>query len=206
VISISTSEISEDDLAHLWHHRLGHISEQAMEELHKRKLLKGLKSCKLDFCKHYVLEKQCKVSFNLMNKENSAKGILNYIHSDVWGPVLTRSHGGARNFVTFMDDYSRKIWVYFMWEKSEVFAKFKEWKAEVENQTGRKIKYLRSDNRGEYCDGRFMKFCKQQGITRHFTVKKTPQQNGAEERMNQTLMEREREREREMHQTSCEVA
>jgi len=87
-----------------------------------------------------------------MNKENRTIGILDYIHSDVWGPAPIRSHGGARYFVTFMDDYSQTIWVYFMREKSKVFAKFKEWKAEVENQTGRKIKYLRSDNGGEYHD------------------------------------------------------
>ena len=61
-----------------------------------------------------------------MNKENRSKKILNYIHSDVWGPAPTKSHGGARYFVTFMDDYSRKLWVYFMREKSEVFEKFKE--------------------------------------------------------------------------------
>ena len=162
-----------------------------MEKLHKRKLLVGLKTCKLDFCKYCVLGKQHKVSFNIMNKENRAKGILDYIHSDVWGPAPTKSHGGARYFVTFMDDYSRKIWVYFMQEKSEVFKKFKEWKAEVENQTGRKIKYLRSDIGGEYRNNRFMEFCMHQGITRHFTVKKTPQQNGAAERMNRTLMEKE---------------
>jgi len=83
-----------------------------MEELHKKMLLYGLKSCKLDFCKHCVLGKQCKVSFNLMNlmnKDNRAKGILDYIHSNVWGPTLIRSHGGASYFVTFMDDYSWKI-------------------------------------------------------------------------------------------------
>jgi len=34
--TISTSEISEDNSAHLWHHRLSHISEQAMDELHKQ--------------------------------------------------------------------------------------------------------------------------------------------------------------------------
>ena len=78
--------------------------------------------------------------------------------------------------------------------------KFKEWKAGVENQTGRKIKYLRNDNGGEYRDERFMEFCKQQGITRHFTMKKTLQQNDATERMNWTLMEREK------HETSCGVA
>jgi len=77
-----------------------------------------------------------------MNKENCAKGILDYIHSDVWVPASIRSHGSARYFATFVDDYSRKIWVYFMREKSEVFAKFKEWKAEVDNQTGRKDQVL----------------------------------------------------------------
>ena len=99
-----------------------------------------------------------------------------------------------------MDDFSRKVWVYFMKQKSEVFAKFKEWKTETENQTGRKIKYLRSDNEGEYTSNEFTDYCKQEGITRHFTVKKNPQQNGAAERMNRTLMEREE------HAFSCRIA
>src|SRR4051812_38012767 len=83
--AVSTSQSSEAELAQLWHHRLGHMSEQGMEKLHKCKLLVGLKTCKLDFCKYCVLGKQHKVSFNIMNKENRAKGILDYIHSDVWG-------------------------------------------------------------------------------------------------------------------------
>ena len=62
-----------------------------------------------------------------------------------------------------------------MWEKFEVFAKFREWKAEVQKLTRWKIKYLRSDSGGEYRDERFMKFCKQEDITRYFSVKKTPQ-------------------------------
>ena len=59
-----------------------------------------------------------------------------------------------------------------MKEMPEVFGKFKERKAMVENQTGQKIRYLRSDNGGEYKDGEFLKFCRDVGITRHFTVKK----------------------------------
>ena len=168
------------------------MSERALQELHRRQLLKGVGSCKLEFCKYCVMGKQCKVSFKVPSKENGSKGLLDYIHSDVWGPAPTRSNGGARYFVTFMDDFSRKVWVYFMKEKAEVLEKFKEWKAEVENQTGRKIKYLRSDNGGEYKSCKFIKFCKVEGITRHFTVKKNPQQNGAAERMNRTLLERAR--------------
>lgn len=79
-----------------------------------------------------------------------------------------------------------------MKEKSKVFTKFKEWKMEVENLTGRKIMILKSDNGGEYKDSKFLDFCKSEGIKRYFTVKKTPQQNEADERMNRTLIERDR--------------
>ena len=48
--------------------------------------------------------------------------------------------------MSFIEDYSQKVWVYFMRHKSKTFAKFKLWKAKVENQTGRNIKCLRSDN------------------------------------------------------------
>ena len=55
------------------------------------------------------------------------------MHSDVWGPTRESSLGGSMYYVTFIDDFSRKVWVYFMKQKSEVFDKFKLWKAEVEN-------------------------------------------------------------------------
>src|ERR1044072_5809073 len=108
------------------------------------------------------------------------------------GPTKEPSMGGSRYFVTFADDFSRKVWVYFMVHKSEVFAKFKVWKAEVENQTGRKIKYLRTDNGTEYTEKSFIKFCEENGIHRHFSVRKTPHQNGVAERINRTLTERAR--------------
>jgi transposase InsO family protein len=111
------------------------------------------------------------------------------VYSDIWEPVRTPSKGGAQYFMSFIDDYSRKAWVYFLKNKSEAFAKFKIWKAEVENQTGRKIKCLRTDNGTEYRDGDFLKFCEEHGIKRHFTVRKTPQQNGVVERLNKTITE-----------------
>ena len=77
-----------------------------------------------------------------------------------------------------------------MKHESDVFGIFKKWKAQVENQTGRKIKYLRTDNGLEYRDKEFIRFCELEDITRHFTVKRTPQQNGVAERMNRTLVER----------------
>nr|GEV29833.1 retrovirus-related Pol polyprotein from transposon TNT 1-94 [Tanacetum cinerariifolium] len=53
----------------------------------------------------------------------------------LWGSSLVKSHGGYVYFVTFIDDYSRKVWVYFLKTKDEVFGNFKEWKTMVEKQT-----------------------------------------------------------------------
>lgn len=60
----------------------------------------------------------------------------------------------------------------------------------VENQIGRKIECLRTDNGGEFCSAEFDRFCKHHGIERHKTTPYTPQQNGVAERMNRTLMVR----------------
>ncbi|KAE8715770.1 hypothetical protein F3Y22_tig00110160pilonHSYRG00432 [Hibiscus syriacus] len=179
-----------DDTTKLWHMHLAHLSERGMTELHKRNLLYGVKSCKLDFCKYCVLGKQTKVRFK--TAKHTTQGILDYVHSDVWGPSTTSSLGGSRYYVTFIDDFSWKVWVYFLKQKSEVFEKFKLWKREVENQTGRKIKCLWPDNGTEYTDSQLLHFYKEHGIKRHFTVRKTPQQNGVAERMNRSLNERAR--------------
>ena len=74
-----------------------------------------------------------------------------------------------------IDDFSRKLWIYFMREKSEVFTKFKIWRAEVEKEQGRSVKCLRSDNSGEYTSREFQDYCKECGIRRYFSVKGTPQ-------------------------------
>ena len=71
-----------------------------------------------------------------------------------------------------------------MKSKDEVFETFLVWKKMVENQTRRKNKVLRSDNGTEYRNGQFSYLCKKEGISRHFTVRDTPQQNGVAERMN----------------------
>ena len=148
--------------------RLGHMSERGIRELQKRNLLAGVKSCRLDFYKYCVMGKQYRMRFKTTTHKKG--GILDYVHSDIWGSAQVVSKGGARYFMSFIDDYSRKVWVYFLKNKSEAFAKFKNWKVEVENQIGRKIKCLRSNNGTKYKDGEFLKFCEEHGIKRHFTV------------------------------------
>ena len=76
--------------------------------------------------------------------------------------------------------------------KNQAFKSFKQWKLLVENQTGNRVKVLRTDNGLEYLDNEFNEFCKDNGIVRHKTVRLTPQQNGLAERMNRTILERVR--------------
>jgi transposase InsO family protein len=67
--------------------------------------------------------------------------------------------------------------VYFLKSKDEVFTKFKEFKALIENLSKRKIKIIRLDNGGEYTSKEFVRFCKYVGIKRELTTPYNPQQN-----------------------------
>ena len=88
----------------------------------------------------------------------------------MFGPVPVPSLGKFVYYVSFIDDLSRNIWIYFLRKKSEVFAKFKEFKALVENQSEKKIKVLRIDNGGEFCGNEFKEFCKKCGVERENTT------------------------------------
>lgn len=121
--------------------------------------------------------------------ENRSNDLLQIIHSDVCGPVNKTSFGGARYFATFIDDYSGYMTVYCLKSKDEVFQAFKDYRTEVEKQTGKKIKCLRSDNGREYVNKDFDRYLRENGIKRQLTVPYTPQQNGIAERANRTLVE-----------------
>ena len=112
------------------------------------------------------------------------------VHSDVCGPMPVKSLGGASYFVTFIDDSTRKVWVYPLRHKDEVFSTFQKFLDFVENQSGKKLKSLRIDNGGEYISKEFQDFCAKQGMKRQLTAPYTPAQNGVVERMNRTIQER----------------
>ena len=86
-----------------------------------------------------------------------------------------------------IDDYSRIIWVYFLQEHCETLEKFKIFKALTRNQTGKRLKVVRSDRGGEFRSGEFKEFCDKNGIKREYTIPGTPQQNGIVERQNRSV-------------------
>ncbi|CAA7023985.1 unnamed protein product [Microthlaspi erraticum] len=162
-----------------------------MEVLSKEGYIPRMEIGELGFCESCVLGKSHKQSFP--KAKHTTKGILEYVHSDLWGsPSTPESLGGAKYFISFIDDYSKKLWVYFLRTKDEAFSKFKEWKEAVESHTEKKIKCLRTDNGLEFCNTLFDDLCRKSGIKRHRTCTYTPQQNGVSERMNRTIMDKVR--------------
>ncbi|KAG8482610.1 hypothetical protein CXB51_024194 [Gossypium anomalum] len=115
---VSSSPLSNDNITKLWHMHLGHMNENGMVELSKRVLLDGQGICKLNFCEHCVFGKQKRVQFT--RGIHNTKGTLEYIHSDLWGPSKVPSRGGANYMLTFIDDFSRKIWAFFLKQKSDI--------------------------------------------------------------------------------------
>ncbi|XP_028095863.1 uncharacterized protein LOC114295750 [Camellia sinensis] len=106
-VAISTG--SDDDVSdtfRLWHMRLGHVDEKALQGLVKQGLLKGAKTGKLEFYEHCVLSKQTRIKFG--TAIHGTKGILDYVHTDVWGSFKNASLGGKYYFVLFIDDFSRR--------------------------------------------------------------------------------------------------
>ncbi|CAN6567561.1 unnamed protein product [Malus baccata var. baccata] len=114
--------------------------------------------------------------------------ILGLIHTDVCGPMFTTSRGGFSYYITFIDDHSRFGYVYLMKYKSESFERFKAFKNEVEKQTGKQIKILRLDRRGEYLSTEFLDYLKECGIISQWTPSGSPQLNEVSERRNRTLI------------------
>ncbi|KAL1192839.1 Retrovirus-related Pol polyprotein from transposon TNT 1-94 [Cardamine amara subsp. amara] len=185
-----TGKSAKDEMV-LWHRRLGHMSMKNLMILVKRGIIDKRRIGEMDFYESCVMGKTKRLSFNI-GKHNSGEA-LKYVHSDLWGsPSVTPRIYGKQYFLSIIDDYTRKVWVFFLSVKSEAFTKFCEWKKLVENQINKKVKCLRTDNGLEFVNKDFDGFCKQHGIERHKTCAYTPQQNGVAERMNRTIMEKVR--------------
>ncbi|KAH9806487.1 hypothetical protein KPL71_002780 [Citrus sinensis] len=197
------SAVSKEDRTKLWHLRLGHISIKGLLELSKQGLLGGDRIQQLEFCENCIFGKSHRSKFH--KGEHMSKQVLDYAHTDLWGPAQVPSLSGGRYFMSLIDDYSRNVWIYILktkdqaleWiyilkTKDQALEKFKVWKSLVENQSGFKLKCLRINNDLEFCSKEFEEYCQKHGIKRHKTVRVTPQQNGLAERMNKTLVDKTR--------------
>ncbi|KAM1789339.1 hypothetical protein ACFX11_039501 [Malus domestica] len=170
----------------MWHLKLGHVNLDKIRKMSKDGYIRSLGNDQMGTCECCLKGKMTKSPFT--GKGERATEILGLIHTDVCGPMSITSRGGFSYYITFTDDHSRFGYVYLMKYKSESFEMFKEFKNEIEKQTGKQIKTLRSDRGGEYLSNEFLDYLKECGIVSQWTPPGTPQHNGVSERRNRTLM------------------
>jgi transposase InsO family protein len=182
------ASVTEDSW--IWHRRLGHLNFASMKKMQQKEMVCGLPALTEveDVCAGCASGKHHREKF-IKEQVWRASNPLELIHTDLCGPMQNDSVGGNRYFITFIDDYSRMCWVYFLRNKSGALNVFKKFKAFVELQSGHKLKKLRSDRGGEYTSKEFEEFCEKQGMERQLTVAYSPQQNGVAERRNRTICE-----------------
>ncbi|KAL0454866.1 UNVERIFIED_CONTAM: hypothetical protein Slati_0825800 [Sesamum latifolium] len=180
-------KVNDHENAQMWHAKLGHISKDRIRRFVDSRNLEIDDLDHLPTCESYLKEKITKKPF--VGQSAIANGLLDLVHTDVCGPLSISARGGFSYFITFIDDHSRCGYIYLMRYKSEAFGRFKEYRLDIENQTNRKIKSLRSDRGGEYLSGEFIDYLKQNRIFSQWTPPGTPQLNRMAERRNRTLLD-----------------
>ncbi|KAK2442749.1 putative mitochondrial protein [Trifolium repens] len=189
VITPTCFKVTNEDATYLWHCRYGHLSQKGLQILEQKNMVRGLPKLQesSNVCSDCMIGKQHREPFPKVSTGRATKR-LQLIHADVCGPIKPESNSNKRYFLTFIDDFSRKTWVYFLSEKSSVLEMFKKFKAMVEKETSDAICCLRTDRGGEFTSADFNTFCSLHGIKRQLTAAYTPQQNGVAERKNRTIM------------------
>ena len=130
----------------LWHHRMGHVSNERLMVLSTK--YPYISAKKLDVCDTCHLAKQKKLPFTLSSSCSSKSCEL--IHMDIWGPCSIISMQGFRYFLTIVDDFSRFTWTIFLHNKSEVRNHIVSFVAYIENNFKTTIQTIRTDNGVEF--------------------------------------------------------
>ncbi|CDF40427.1 unnamed protein product [Chondrus crispus] len=175
-----------------WHERFAHVHSQGIASMIRDNVANKINNtdndCISEKCSACVYGKATR---SVIPKERSSRRAyfcLDLVHSDVCGPLEVQSIGGAKYFITFIDDHSNWSVVYPMHHKSEAFERYKMFAQLAQTHTGRKIKVLRTDRGGEYLSTEFKSFLIANGTQHQMTTAYTPEQNGVAERLNRTLV------------------
>ena len=143
---------------YLWHLRLGHLGEDNLKRMQSKNMVRGMEFNQVDTLKESCFGcaagKHHRAPFVRIEEKQQTE-ILGLVHSDLVGPLNPKTPQGKAYVLTFIDDCTRRSWIYLLASKDETLEKFKEWKTMVEKQTGKSVKILRSDNGGEFLSKEF---------------------------------------------------
>ena len=127
---------------------------------------------------------QNKIDYASISK---ATELFQLIYTD-FGGLYSSTWDSHKYYISFLDDYSGTTHIYFLKNKNEAFSKFKEYKAAIELQSGKKIKFIHFNDEGKYKNLKFDKALKEFSIQWKSTAAYTLNQNGKAERLNYILM------------------
>jgi len=121
-LSTKVDKVQNQDIGELWHKILGHLHHKTLKIMKQisARLPKGALEQR-DTCKGCGLGKYTKATFH--DNDNRVQAVLERVHSDVCGLFLIASIR-HKYYVIFLDDFSRKCWIFFMKKKYQVFSKF----------------------------------------------------------------------------------
>jgi len=142
---------SMDDLSDLWHRRYGHVNNKSLKTLESKQLVKGLPQFKATntACTMCHRGKQHRAVIPKKSQWRASRR-LQLVHADLCGPITPTSNSLKRYLLCFIDDFSRKAWIYFLAQKSETFAMFKIFKSFLEKELECDICCLRTNKGGEF--------------------------------------------------------
>ncbi|XP_039067901.1 uncharacterized protein LOC120213937 [Hibiscus syriacus] len=130
-------------------------------------------------CSVCPLAKQSRLPFPISSSRSPKP--FDLIHVDLWGPYRISTHSGYRSFLTIVDDHTRLSWVYLLRLKSDAILFLKQFFTLVRTHHSVLVKYVRSDNGGEFFSDNCSELFSSLGIVHQSSCVHTPQQNGVAE-------------------------
>ncbi|CAI5482793.1 unnamed protein product [Closterium sp. Yama58-4] len=168
-----------------WHNRFGHLHHDAIQAMATKGIVNGLEFVRSggddEKCVGCLEGKMARKPFPPSTKPNATEP-LKLVHTDLCAPITPASKGGARYVLTLLDDATRMCWIRLLKHKDATPTAIKQWVADVETESGFKVKRFRSDGGGEYTARELGDWLKGRGTAHEFSTPYTPQQNGAAEK------------------------
>ncbi|CAI7806691.1 unnamed protein product, partial [Closterium sp. NIES-53] len=174
------------------HRRFGHVALPQLQQLIKEERVKGLRIKgelkEVGSCETCLTSKFSRFPFHSTVGQSSDP--VELVHVDLVGPMKVKGDGGALYSMTMVDDYTRLTWSFPLAKKSDAARVIiEEWLPMVEQESGKRVKAIRSDRGWEFLGAEFRSWLKRHGIKQQLTTAYTPQSNGVAERANRTIIE-----------------
>ncbi|KAJ9534918.1 hypothetical protein QJQ45_029592 [Haematococcus lacustris] len=190
--------------AQVWHQRLCHASYSSLALMQERGMVTGVDvtasqfraaaKCPGPVCIGCIKGKHHRNVAFAQPSSNAAPvtAPLGLVHMDVCGPISPPARDGSLYLATFLDDFTRLSVVMPMRSKAQVPSIVKQVIEQLETQSGQRCKAIRTDNGTEYVNQQMQQYCSDKGIIHQHSAPYSPEQNGAAERLNRTIMEKTR--------------